>query len=203
MQTILPLPVKNKVNSFTLVELLVVVSIIGILAGLAIPGIQSGLDKAKQQVDVSNIRQCGLILFADANDNEGVYSTNCASSYAVFKDLIDKGLLNNAKVLGGNGFRTANSIRNVGAENIAWAYVTGLLTSDEGTIPLLVSKGVVDVSGNEVDLASIKTGWKSKGIVVYRVGNTAEFLRSGSGGAPVGKVSLGLQGLTVTNRVVQ
>lgn len=203
MQTILLSSKKDKANSFTLVELLVVISIIGILAGLAIPAIQAGLDKAKQQVDVSNARQCGLILFADANDNEGVYSTNSNSSLQMFQDLIAKGLLNNAKVLGGNGFRTATSIQNVTQENIAWAYVTGLLTSDEGTIPLLVSKGVTDISLNQVDLKSIKTGWKQKGIVVYRVGNTAEFLRSGSGGAPIGRASLGLDGLTVTNKVVQ
>lgn len=202
MQTILRLPVKNKANSFTLVELLVVVSIIGILAGLAIPGIQSGLDKAKQQVDVSNIRQCGLILFADANDNEGLFSTNSGTSLQVFQDLISKGQLNNVKVLAGNGFRAATGTNSVVADNIAWAYVRGLSTSDEGTIPLLLSKGITSLQ-DVVPLVRVNTGWKQKGIVVYRVGNSAEFLRSGAAGAPVGSVKLGLDGMDLNYTIAQ
>lgn len=202
MKTIRALPFKDKANSFTLVELLVVVSIIGILAGLAIPGIQSGLDKAKQQVDVSNIRQCGLILFADANDNEGVFSTNASSSLEVFRDLIAKGQLNNVKVLAGNGFRAATGTNSLVADNVAWAYVRGLSTSDDGMIPLLLSKGITALQ-DVVPLARITTGWKQKGVVVYRVGNSAEFLRSGAAGVPVGSVKLGLEGMTLNYTIAQ
>jgi len=193
---------KRKANSFTLVELLVVISIIGILAGLAIPGIQAGLDKAKQQVDVSNARQCGLILFADANDNEGVFSTNSATSLQVFQALIAQGQLNNVKVLAGNGFRAAPSTNNVSADNVAWGYVRGLSTSDDGMIPLLISKGIAGLQ-DVVSLAQVTTGWKQKGAVVYRVGNSAEFLRSGASGVPVGSVKLGLEGMSLTNTIAQ
>lgn len=195
---------KLKANSFTLVELLVVISIIGLLAGLAVPAIQGGLDRAKQQVDVSNVRQCGLIAFSYANDNDGNYNgslTNVSSSLQYFTNLISMGLLNSPKVLSGNGYTAATSTNNISAQNVAWAYVSGLTTSDDGQIPLFLSKGISTLSSN-VSLSSVTTGWKTKGAVVYRVGNSAEFLKAGAGGAPQGSINLGLS-TAATNRVIQ
>jgi prepilin-type N-terminal cleavage/methylation domain-containing protein len=185
---------KLKANSFTLVELLVVISIIGLLAGLAVPAIQGGLDKAKQQVDVSNIRQCGLIAFSYANDNEGNYNgtnTNSMSSRVFFTNLVSLGLLNSTKVLAGNGYISATSTNNITVNNIAWGYNNPLTTSDDGNLPLFISKNFG--SGNtfsNVSIAQSSVGWKSKGIVVYRVGNSAEFIKPGTGGSAVGSVTI-------------
>ena len=55
--------------AFTLVELLVVISIIGLLAGLAVPAINSGLKSAKAGACLSNLHQIGVATLAYTADN--------------------------------------------------------------------------------------------------------------------------------------
>jgi prepilin-type N-terminal cleavage/methylation domain-containing protein/prepilin-type processing-associated H-X9-DG protein len=59
-----------KIKAFTLVELLVVISIIGLLAGLAVPAINGALKKAKSGACMANLRQIGLALITYATDSE-------------------------------------------------------------------------------------------------------------------------------------
>jgi hypothetical protein len=82
------------------------------------------------------------------------------------------------------------------------AYVSGLTTSDDGQTPLLISKGLTTITATQA-ISGITNGWKAKGIVVYRVGNSAEFLKSGNNGAPVGSVNLSLSTNSITNQVYQ
>ena len=55
--------------AFKLVELLVVISIIGLLAGLAVPAINGGLKSAKAGACLSNLHQIGIATMAYAADN--------------------------------------------------------------------------------------------------------------------------------------
>ena len=198
---------KLKANSFTLVELLVVISIIGLLAGLAVPAIQGGLDKAKQGVDVSNARQLGIIFFSEANDNNGMYrvnsdltNTQAAGNFlTIVQGMFSNGALTSAKILSGQGVIPATSTNAVTAANIAFGYVPNLTTSDDGQIPLILTKGPTSLVQSNVTLQDTYP-WKKKGIVVYRVGNSSEFIKGGANGAPVGSANLGM---TNSNSVLQ
>lgn len=48
----------NKKKGFTLAELLIVVAIIAVLVGVAIPVFTSQLEKARQATDKANLRSC-------------------------------------------------------------------------------------------------------------------------------------------------
>lgn len=58
-------------GAFTLVELLVVISIIGLLAGLTVPAVKRGLDAAKTAKCANNLKQMGVGFQRYAAENDG------------------------------------------------------------------------------------------------------------------------------------
>ena len=64
---------KLRRDGFTLVELLVVIGIIAILAGIALGPITSGIEKAKENAGMQTARSINLLSFSYANDNNQNY----------------------------------------------------------------------------------------------------------------------------------
>src|SRR3989442_5482216 len=75
---------RRSAAGFTLIELLIVVAIIGLIAAIAIPNLQSAMNKAKQSRTLADMKAIG----------------NALESYAVENNTYPKGLTDaNAQVL--------------------------------------------------------------------------------------------------------
>jgi len=61
----------NKRDRFTLIELLIVIAIISILAGIFLPALQKARDKARESLCFNNLKQIGYVTGNYTEDNEG------------------------------------------------------------------------------------------------------------------------------------
>jgi prepilin-type N-terminal cleavage/methylation domain-containing protein len=120
-------------GGFTLVELLVVIGIIAILAGVALGPITNGLKKAKQSAGMQTVRTIALGEFTFSTDNGAYPDTNNpvgnkgTGAAAVVQPLMAGGYISDATVFyikGGTATQYAGSAPATGivAANISWDF---------------------------------------------------------------------------------
>lgn len=185
-----------KMCGFTLIELMVVITIIAVLAGFSVPAISGALDRSNQTKDLNNIKQLAHVLFMDANDHNGSFrggSTNTntsANATDIFKQLLEEKILSSADVIAGFNVPKYEeaTLANFASSNVAWAYFAGLTTGDSDKLPILISRGntitKADLTGDlkTVLLTGTNSNWGTKGIVVAYKGQNAEFKKADKDG---------------------
>ena len=167
-------------SGFTLLELLTVISIIGILASVAGPGLTNALQAAKANAAMQQARQIALGLRGFALDNGGAYpdgentlGESITSSNSAFRDLYD--YIEDESVFavkGSNWGASADNKMEGGSDYVQagenhFAYISGLDTLSRSTWPLVVD-GTDGKGGYVTDRKQRGGLWAGKRGVVVR-----------------------------------
>jgi prepilin-type N-terminal cleavage/methylation domain-containing protein len=155
---------KKNIAAFTLIELLIVITIIAVLASIALPAYNGVQERANQTKDLSNAKQIALALRQFAIDNNGSYPAKAPSAdYATATALAATDDSNKAFwwlfpnylqsedifVISGSKFTPGNPDNkidpaNAGGQNFTlaagennYAYVLGLTDTSNPAFPLL------------------------------------------------------------------
>ncbi len=204
---------------FTLIEIMVVITIIGILLGLGLPAIFGALKSAKEQASAANAHNIAIAMFLYANDNNGIYPAETGTSYTAFQVLYSgKYLTDPANLILPN--TTAKSTTPNGdtitlaANNNCWQYVvngsgplTGndpysclLICSNTGSTPTLSSAtgDSTATSSSSVTLTSGPTiPWGTDGVTAAYLDQSSRFLKSTSSSGSSFTVNLTNSGFSV------
>ncbi len=191
-------------SGFTLVELLVVIGIIAILAGVALGPITSGIKTAQHNAAMQNSRSIALLCFQFSIDNDGSYPAGGVNgtgntSTGIAQQLLQNKYTSDATMFfqSGNPGKTkykgsGGSFADFSASNISWDFtgvsggtgssVSGITSSSSDLLPVVYCTGNSVVypntagTGLNLQLSSSNT-FGLDGIAVTYKSNSAQFIR--------------------------
>ena len=138
----------NKSNTFSLVELLVVVAIIGILTSMLLPSLKNAYEKSKQGVCGSQLRQLMMGTSMSIDDQQGYFhSPNGTSTGTYYNPLWSRWLVDNKYIKSESVFLCPS--RSEGSYNPGWS-AYGARYSSDGT-PYFTGSNGGDVAVRDFD----------------------------------------------------
>lgn len=183
---------RKQSRGFTLVELLVVISIIALLAGVALPVFNSARLNAAMTTASMNAANIFKALTMYSSDNDGAFPTSDNNSNEAFKELFVYGYMETEKpfYVAGSAWHQGSRGNRGPDDDIGtkpeyaqclergenhWAYLSGLNTSSSSKMPV-IADGFTETPGSYTDNPAKKGGvWKGqKAIIVYLDGSAKQ-----------------------------
>ena len=155
---------------FTMIELLVVISVILILAGIITPVVNKVKRKAKRVQCLSNIRQCGqaIVMYSQDYDDKLPVAANKANWWALFTDT--KNLPNEVRACANEPNKVVANFYSPFSPAVG---TNVFITNLPSTAPLLC-----DYDGGDGNWNSSSDYHEGEGGNVYYAGGNAKFLRA-------------------------
>jgi prepilin-type N-terminal cleavage/methylation domain-containing protein len=188
-------------GGFTLVELLVVIGIIAILAGVALGPITSGIKKAKESGAVQESHALGLAMYSAANDASQTYPDSTGSNASdVAKTLLAGGYVTDPSIFyisGGSATKyagaAASAVSSIAKTNISWDFAgatgSGLNSTQSQFAPLIWNSIAGDTGATQVNVAGYATtgtaitavagtnsAFGQSGVACFYINNSAAFI---------------------------